>query len=245
MGENHIDQKTLATEATKRFLIVESMSLLKPIETLKSTLNVSLLPIAAAFEQNISAVAATVGLPFTLAHAAVEGSHWQRIHTAERIRSLKSTYDPQLSENASDEARHNLAYQNATERMREFMSSDVGSSTISVDTCEFLIGVLKSRNLAGAASELLRQGVVLTWGALEILSRDLFETILNNNPKHVFAVLKEPTAKNRLQSKFTLEELALAGFDVSRSLGSILTSQQDFSDLRTIKAVMLPILQTD
>jgi len=57
--------------------------------------------------------------------------------------------------------------------------------------------------------------------------------------------MQEPTAKQRLQSKFTLEELAASAFDLSSSLGSLLSSQQDFSDIRTIKAVMLPALKSD
>jgi hypothetical protein len=83
------------------------------------------------------------------------------------------------------------------------------------------------------------------FSALEMLSRDLFESVLNTNPTKLKNIMCEPTARQRLQSKFTLDELATHSFDLSSSLGTLLSSQQDFSDLRTIKATILPALNAD
>lgn len=239
------EERALATEAMARFLVVDPTALLASVSNLKSNLSPKLATLSAAFEQNISAVAATVGMPLTLATAASEGSHWQRIHSAERIRALKLDAEPGEDKNALDARRVSSAHEVASKRMHEFLGSADGRGTIAADTCRFLLKVLKYEELGEAANELLRQGVVLSWSALEILSRDLFEAILNANPKRALTVIQEPTAKQRLQSKFTLEELATAGFDLSSSLGSLLSSQQDFSDIRTIKAVMLPALNTE
>jgi hypothetical protein len=129
--------------------------------------------------------------------------------------------------------------------MQEFSASPDGRDRIAADACGFLLEALSSPSLSAAAAELLLQGTVLIWSALEVLSRDLFEAVLNADPKRALALMQEPTAKQRLQSKFTLEELAASGFDLSSSLGSLLSTQQDFSDIRTIKAVMLPALQSD
>jgi len=238
--------KVLATDTMERFFVAREPSELFPdFGNLKAALPPRYSGLAAAFEHNVSAVAATMGIPVTLASAAAEGSHWQRIHSAERIRTLKLEAD--LGENQSTlEARRNAhARIIASERMREFAASRDGRDKIAADTCSFLLEALNSLNLSAAAAELLLQGTVLTWSALEILSRDLFEAILNADPKRALTVMQEPTAKQRLQSKFTLEELAASGFDLSSSLGSLLSSQQDFSDIRTIKAVMLPAVNSD
>ena len=238
--------RALATEATERFLVArDPAELLSNVSNLKSTLSPKLAALSAAFEQNISAVVATVAIPVTLASGASEGSHWQRIHSAERIRALKLEAEPGEDKVALDTRRESHAREVASRRMLEFAGSSDGRDTMAADACRFLLEALKSSNLGDAADELLRQGIVLTWSALEILCRDLFEAILNANPKRALAVIQEPAAKQRLQSKFTLEELATAGFDLSSSLGSLLTSQQDFSDIRTIKAVMLPALNAE
>jgi len=60
-----------------------------------------------------------------------------------------------------------------------------------------------------------------------------------------FGAMQDPAVRQRIQTRFTIEELAVAGFNVASSLGSILASQQDFSDIRTIKALLLPILNSD
>lgn len=238
--------KALAAEASDRFLVArDSVDLLASVSALKAGLAPTLAALAAAFEQNISAVSSTVGIPVTLASGASEGSHWQRIQSAERIRALKLEAELGEDKAALDARRESHARAAASRRMHEFASSPDGRDTMAADACRFLLEALRSSNLGDAADELLRQGIVLTWSALEILCRDLFEVILNANPKRALAVIQEPAAKQRLQSKFTLEELATAGFDLSSSLGSLLTSQQDFSDIRTIKAVMLPALNAE
>lgn len=244
--ESRARAKALAAEVSDRFLVArDSAARLSSVSALKTSLSPSLAALAAAFEQNVLAVAATVGIPVTLASAASEGSHWQRIHSAERIRALMLEAEPGEDKAALDARRDSHALEAASRRMQEFAKSPDGRDTIAADACRFLLEALESSNLGDAADELLRQGIVLTWSALEVLCRDLFEVILNANPKRALAVIQEPAAKQRLQSKFTLEELATAGFDLSSSLGSLLTSQQDFSDIRTIKAVMLPTLSAE
>ena len=137
------------------------------------------------------------------------------------------------------------ALKSASGTMSEFVTSPDGRSKIAADACAFLLRSLESSDLSAAAAELLLQGTVLTWSALEMLSRDLFESVLNTNPTKLKNIMCEPTARQRLQSKFTLDELATHSFDLSSSLGTLLSSQQDFSDLRTIKATILPALNAD
>jgi hypothetical protein len=235
----------LATDVMNRFLVPRAPSeLLADFGDIRNSLSPQYVLLAAAFEQNVSAVLSTIGIPVTLALASAEGSHWQRIYSAERIRARK--LDPEPGENEADlEARRDEhALKSASERMREFVTSPDGLSKIAADACAFLKS-LESSDLNAAAAELLLQGTVLTWSALEILSRDLFESILNTHPTKIKNIMCESTARQRLQSKFTLEELESYNFDLSSSLGTLLSSQQDFSDLRTIKAALLPALNSD
>lgn len=234
-----------ASAAMQHFLVVDAGELTAKIGSLNGELTDRVKVVAAAFQENVSAAATTVGIPVTLAWAASMRSHMQRIHAAERIRSLILTAEAKEDAAALDVRRAAWANGSASQRFNEFRTSADGQSHLADDACDFLVETLKFGNLGAAASELLRQGVVLAWSSLEILSRDLFETIVNADPGRALLVLEEPAAKQRLQSKLTLQELAEVGFDLSSSLGSYLSSRQDFSDIRTIKAVLSPALESD
>jgi hypothetical protein len=236
----------LATDVTNKFFVPRPPSeILTGFGGLTNSLSPEYAPPAAAFEQNVSAVLATIGMPVTLALASAERSHWQRIYTAERIRARGLDAEPGENESDLEARRDEHALKSASEKMREYVTSSDGPSQIGADACAFLLRSLDSSDLSAAAAELLLQGTVLTWSALESLSRDLFELILNSDPTKVKNIMLESTTRQRLQSKFTLDELAMHGFDLSSSLGTLLSSQQDFSDIRTIKATMLPALNAD
>jgi hypothetical protein len=239
------DRTDLVNRVTERFLIALGPGELYPeLDVARDSLPAKYSDIAEAFSNNLAGVLSTVGMPFNLASAATEGSHLQRIFTAESIRALKVGIDSQ-EEAATPEVRHKAAFERASKRMLEFLSSGDGQDTIAIDVCRFLLRSLKTPAMVDAALELLLQGEVLTWSALEILARDLFETIVNSDPNRIKAILQDPVASKRLPAKFTLEELASFGFNISASLGSILSSRQDFSDLGTIRAVLLPTLDAD
>jgi hypothetical protein len=228
----------LRADVLERFYIPYGLpSLLTKFGELKASLPHTYLQAAEAFEFNIGSVIATVGLPFFLANSAARGSHWQRIYAAERIRARKFGPEP-----VPEEHREKHALEMASKKMKHYLSSAEGLDAVAADTCQFLLQSLKSPEVNSASSELILQGAVLTWSALEVLSRDVFESFLNSKPAAALDLMKDPVAKQRLQSKFSLDELALFDFNLSSSVGSLLASQQDFSDVRTIRAVLIPML---
>ena len=193
--------------------------------------------IANAFRHNVSAALSTVTVPFALASTSVEQSHFQRIHIAERIRA-RSIEEGMLKPGESMESvREQEAYTKAHLRMHEFIQSDDGRNVLIQDICTFLLTSLVN-GLESAAQELLHQGVVLLWSAFEVLCRDTFESLLNEDPAKVQALVSHPITKKRFEAeKVSLDTLAQYGFDISTQLGTILVRQHDFSDLPTIKAV--------
>ena len=106
-------------------------------------------------------------------------------------------------------------------------------------------GRVKLRESKRRCRRLILQGTVLTWSALESLARDLFEMVINSDPRRALTIMQEPNAKQRFQIRFTLEDLAEFGFEPSSSLGSALSLQQDFSDIRTMKVALIPALRFD
>jgi len=121
--------------------------------------------------------------------------------------------------------------------MEDFSNSEEGRQALIEGTCRFLLTSLDA-GMKTVAEELLQQGLVLLWSALEVLFRDTFEALLNADATKVRILLSHPKTKKRLEvEKLPLEILAQHGFDVSKHLGTVVVSQQDFSDLPTIKAI--------
>ncbi len=240
-SDSSSDGGRLARDVMQRFFVADHPGELPvAVEEVRALLPGEYGMIAGAFAENIRATASTVGMPVALAYAAAEGSHWQRIHTAQRIRALRLDRAPEEDEATLEARREKTALAEASEMYRAFCASSEGTDVVAADACRFLLDALHSPGVEEAASELLLQGEVLAWSAFEILARSLFEAIVNNEPERILAILRNPLAKKRLPDGFGIEALAAAGFNVSTSLGTLLAGRQDFSDLRTIRAVLPP-----
>lgn len=191
--------------------------------------------IAKTFDHNLHAVLATVSIPTTFAIASAYRSHWQRIYTAERIRSRSPTDE---LEGKNDDEREQIALEHATIKMNTFIGSKEGQQTVAEDACHQLINALEQTEVKIASQELLRQGLVLLWGAFEVLSRDLFITYLNSNPSKVSMLSTNPATRTKFELKaLKLDLIAEYGFNLSPHMGDILESSNDLSDLATIKSI--------
>jgi hypothetical protein len=193
--------------------------------------------VAKAFRHSLASALSTVAMPFVLVSNGIEQSHFQRIHIAERIRARNISEDALHPGEDLETVREHQAHTKAHLRMREFVQSEEGRNALIRDTCEFLLASLK-HGLESAAHELLQQGLVLLWSAFEVLCRDTFETLLNGDPAKVQALISHPTTRKRFEAeRLPLDTLVQHGFDLSARLGTVLVGQQDFSDLRIVKAV--------
>lgn len=226
------DVEVLARDLRTHFLVPPSAEeTFAEFDAAAALLRPEYQPIAKAFHHSVASTLSTVAMPFALASASVEQSHFQRFHTAERIRAL-----PLVGEGL-DEVREREASAKAHSHMHDFVQSKDGQNALIRDTCGFLLASLK-HGLELAAQELLQQGLVLLWSAFEVLCRDTFETLLNQDPAKARALIGDPTTRKRFEAeRLPLDTLAQYGFGLSTKLGTVLVGQQDFSDLRTAKAV--------
>ena len=102
---------------------------------------------------------------------------------------------------------------------------------------ERLLQLKNEPEALAAARELTRQGVVLTWSAIEVLSRDAFVHLLNSKPQLSDALLAEQFNRKRFATDRTeWQTLASYGFDLSGKLGSYLISKADLSNVPAIRA---------
>jgi len=235
---DHKELKELADRVTSFFLVPPSpKELPEKLSEIAQNTSLQYGSIATAFCANVQGLLATVSIPYRMAHSAATNQHFQRIHIAARIRSLKNRPDPQPQSDELEAIRERDARTHANEEMYKFVDSAKGRDVLIHDSLLFLEGVFEDKSLAEAARELMLQGVVLCWGAFEVLARDCFIAHLNANPHHVKLLLDHPVAKRRFEvSKVSVETLAAHQFDLSGRMGTLLAQQQDLSDVLSIKS---------
>jgi hypothetical protein len=202
--------------------------------------------IGRAVQANLDGLLSSVSIPYILAHRSTVNAHWQRVHTAARIRSLMLDGGPGETPDALESRRDREAVARAKREMDEFLGSTAGRDIVIADTLVFLERLYSDQSLAGAANELILQGLVLCRGAFEVLARDSFAMYLNVNPGRTLALLDNPVAKRRFElSKVPLETLAAHNFDLSARMGTLLAEQQDLSDAYSVKAVFQALFPTN
>lgn len=188
---------------------------------------------AKGFISNFEGAISIVCFPTTLAMASAQEWRYRQLLIAERIRHGTSSISKPDSP-AEKEAR-----MKADQRFAEEMNSQEQIENLGESACMFLLAQHSQANVAEAAADLLRQGIVLMWSAFELLARDVFEIVVNCRPDLGLLLLDTADGKRLFQIKaIDLDTLSKYSFDLSKSMGSILSECRDLSDLASIKSVL-------
>jgi len=192
-----------------------------------------------AFSDSLLAVHATTSLPYQLAQSKASALHFQRIHMAERIRSLRVDDEDYA---IPEDERNRKALTVAREKYNSFSESDDGINALVADLARTLLEAIEQPSTARAADELLYQAVVGLWSAFEVLVRDALIVLLNCHPTVAAQLLNNSHSKRYFElPKLSIEELSEAKYDLSSSMGHFILGTRDFSDVRTIKAAFSAI----
>jgi hypothetical protein len=232
-----IEHYALARRVRSAFLLPPNREeLFEPLTTVIAGVGEAFKEIERALKANLDGLISSVCIPYTLAYRSTISIHWQRILRTAGILSLTLTANVDETSEQLKSRRDGVAFAQATHDMNEFVSSKTGKDIGTFDLLHFLDHLLADDS--EAANELILQGVVLCWGAFEVLARDTFVTFLNLNPRRTLALLNDSIAKRRFElSKVSLETLANHDFDLSSGMGTLLAEQQDLSDVVSVKAV--------
>jgi len=177
--------------------------------------------VALAFLESLRGVVQTLSIPFNYTYSQVHSLHWQRILIRERIRS------------DSDDV--SVAGQAAKAAFDDYIAKESGG-IIADHVIDLLAGLLDKPGSLAAARELVRQGVVLIWSAFEVLARDMFVDLLNNDPRLVERLQAHvPSRKRFTVEKIDWQTLSGFNFDLSASLGTLLSQRADLDDIQTIR----------
>lgn len=205
---------------------------------------------AKVFLENINAAVTTVKIPYTAAKTSVLLARFHQLTIRHRILVAR---DATTIENMGREKRpEEQAEQDAIARergLKEFLDEQNDQAARDQTTKEwsaFLLDGLQDKQMETAAKELLRQAVVMIWGAFEVLCRDMFVSHLNSNPTETQKLTLDPETRKIFQAKaIDLEVLSTYGYNVSNNLGDVFANAYDLSSLGAIRQTFSVLFPSD
>lgn len=228
---------TPATLVRETFLVPQDIQastdrLLKTTEQADSDLR----NVAQSFAESLTSVIRTLSIPFQYTYSQVHSLHWQRIFLAARIRGGGAP---------NDEEQEKLDRVAARDNFDRFLNGD-GRQQIADEVVERLLHLSKEPESLLAARELSRQGLVLTWSAVEVLARDSFVYLLNRRPSMTERLQADTGCKKRFSlDRLDFETLASFQYDLSKSIGTYLVGKADQSNLTTIRMAYSALFPED
>jgi hypothetical protein len=217
-------------EARENFLLVDPLEFFNgfpSVDTLESPLTAPLL----AFKANLSSALQVGSVPFQLAHSGVIRQRFNQLMMAERIRSLKTV---KAGEPVGEQAAK-AAVEDAKRAMRnELADSDVVKRHAN-DALEVLNQHLRDQDFGASAQELLRQVLVICWGAFEILVNDTMRVLLNERPNIIRAFTDNKTYRDLLSTRVLLEALEAKSFNLSSAMGDLFCDVVKLDSLEKIR----------
>lgn len=187
----------------------------KPLAELSTTLPSDLRAVSTSFIENLHGVVRTLSIPFKYTYSQVHGLHWQSIYMAERIRARGIE---------NEDEREPAALASAKKKFDEYLHGEGGEKIVD-DVLDRLLWLKNDSESLAAARELTRQGIVLTWSAIEVLARDAFVYLLDNKPAYAELLLADPANRKR----FAADRVE------SPSLGSDLIARADLKNVSAIR----------
>jgi hypothetical protein len=219
---------------TRQFLIGPPEGLEDRLNTIRAGAKDHLGDAAKTFVTNLESAITTASLPFTFAHYTARQLRYQTIHSAERIRQLHAEY-----RHLDDATREANAAAKAQERFQAEMAKKEVRNTIVETTIAFLQAYLEFEEVAEAAHELLRQVLVMVWGAFEVLVGDVVRAEVNRDPLLAETLLSADKTKRYFSNRtVTVQALAKHQFNVASTMGDVIFADIHFDGLPMIRDVL-------
>ncbi len=245
---NNDDGCKRAKEAKKHFYLPGGKADdFRCVDELFAFLPDPLIPIAQAFRANLDAVVSTVTMPVIFALSSAQDHRFQQLLMSSRLRVKADLIDTPDETGPDGEWLTDEGERNAVELARKTLEEESeapeGRRAIANEASHFLLNVVRFGGLGQAAEELLRQGLVLTWSAFEVLSRDVFVTILNARPDLSLILLADSVTRKLFPIRdFSVELLSSFDFNVSDKMGEVLRSLNPLTSLPAIRSTFDAVL---
>ena len=188
--------------------------------------------IAQAFKNNLQTANRVASIPYLMANAAVQSRRFQALASANRIRSLKTEF-----EGIPEDERIRDADKRALEQLEAESSTKERRKALVDGILRDLSQALEDPEFNRAASELLRQTVVMIWGSLEVLAFDASVCLVNRCPDLAIKLISGEETKRYFPRGVRVEDLAKHDYDLTSTMGEVLFSQMQTDSVSTVKHV--------
>jgi hypothetical protein len=219
---------------TRQFLLGPPESLKVRLSTIRAGTKDYLGDAANTFVSNLESAVTTACLPFTFAYGTARQLRYQAIQSAERIRQLHAEYS-----HLDDATREANAAAKAYEQFKAEMAKKEVRNAIVEATIAFLHAYSKFEEMTETAQELLRQVLVMVWGAFEVLVGDVVRAAVNRDPLLAETLLSADKTKRYFSNRaVTVQALAKHQFNVARTMGDVIFADIHFDGLPMIRDVL-------
>lgn len=216
-------------------------ALLKVIEVRAALQPVELAQVANTFVHSMRRLEKVALLPYNLAWLSVVDIVHTNIGHSATIEAL-SQLDPFEDDLDVEVPRQRDVI--ADKKFMEFLHSESGRTKLKTGAVSFLrrTAGLQEPALLEAAQDLVLQCTVGIWGAMEAFVADFVRALINLEPGRALALLGDEDCRRRIgRTKWSLEQLIELGPDLSSKIGDLVLSENDLSDLVSMKAVLVPL----
>jgi len=197
-------------------------------------------PVMESFRKNCHALTLTMYLPFKMCLAAAERERYSKVLAAERIRMLMPVH-----EGLPEEEKERRAAELATEKFAVECASDPGKSAIFVHAFFHFEELARDASIAVAFRELMRQGIVGAWSAIEALANDLFCSLVNEKPALSDLLFQDDRTKKRFQIRDPMSILVSHDYNLSGHMGDALNRSCKLDDVDAIRCVFDTLFPDD
>lgn len=190
----------------------------------------------AAFGANLRGVLRVATLPYNIQFEAVKRQVFQQLLLEERIK--RTTYEEVVDPPAENPAEDPSIYKDVAARFHtEYWAGADCQRKLRNVVEERLSDLAEVDTVRSAARDILRQCIVLTWAALEVLATDAFVALLNLRPAVASMLTRDENTKKFFPLRDFVAILEEHSYDVSRKMGNVLVGQRRLDDITVIRAV--------
>ncbi|WP_421865783.1 hypothetical protein [Parvibaculum sp.] len=228
------DGSSNTSPAARQFIFLSPPKFFEGFEIFEEKETV-LTPAILAFKSNLNSAILVGSIPYTLTLSAVFEESYSRHSSAERIKSLMSDYPRHSSE---DESRA-YVHEQIMKGVHEEFGGEEGRLKQAKRILQSLSSHMQDEGFLLSSNELLRQVLVMTWGAFETLTNDLIRCLLNFRPDISRVLFDSLHFREVLGNRRNfLDLLARYNFDLSVSIGDIFCDEAKLDSLEKIRDVV-------
>jgi phage FluMu protein gp41 len=190
---------------------------------------------------NLWSAIRVANVPFELTNRSVLDQRFDRLKLAELIRCRTKVELREITETEVESVAHEIALN----RMSEELKNPEIISRHSEETTALLRRHLADGGFRASSQELLRQVLVICWGAFEILANDTVKALLNAKPKMISRFMEVRPYREFLSARWLMDSLETRNFNLSSTMGEVFCEVVKLDSLEKIREAIRVGLGSD